>query len=143
MTYLQLLNRKSHVSVGSSGRRNCREMGRHKPVMSRPATNVFANGPGASLTDREKMATMARNRYCASYIDHGCVRNDLNVSEGEKDVSSPAMDDVTDWRLRMRDLVALHFLRTRWGIKLGRAESPGTFVRESMSAACELSRNAR
>tara|TARA_R110002003_G_scaffold104_44_gene8611 strand:- start:31860 stop:32216 length:357 start_codon:yes stop_codon:yes gene_type:complete len=118
-------------------------MGRHKPVMSRPATNVFANGPGASLTDREKMATMARNRYCASYIDHGCVRNDLNVSEGEKDVSSPAMDDVTDWRLRMRDLVALHFLRTRWGIKLGRAESPGTFVRESMSAACELSRNAR
>jgi hypothetical protein len=110
-------------------------MGRHRPVMSRPATKVFANGPGASLTDREKMATIARNRYCASYIDHGCVLSALIVSDGEKDVSSPAMDDVTDWRLRILDLVALHFLRMRWGIKLGSAERPGTFVREIMSAA--------
>ena len=118
-------------------------MGRHRPVMSRPATNVFANGPGASLTEREKMATMARNRYWASYIDHGCVRSDLSVSEGEKDVSSEAMDDVTDWRLRILDFVALHFLRMRWGMKLGRAESPGTLVRASMSEAWELSRKAR
>jgi hypothetical protein len=66
VTYLQLENRNSHVRVGSNGRRNWRVMGRHRPVMSRPATNVFAKGPGASLTDREKMATMARNRYWAS-----------------------------------------------------------------------------
>jgi len=111
--------------------------------MSRPATNVFANGPGASLTDREKMATMARNRYCASYMDHECVRSDLSVSAKDSDVSSEEMDEVADWRLRIRDLVALHFLRTRWGIKLGSAERPGTFVRESMSEACELSRKAR
>jgi hypothetical protein len=76
-------------------------------------------------------------------MDHGCVRSDLSVSEGDKEVSRPAMEDVADWRLRMRDLVALHFLRTRWGIKLGSAERPGTVVRESMSAACELSRKAR
>jgi hypothetical protein len=111
--------------------------------MSRPATNVFAKGPGASLTDREKMATMARNRYCASYMDHGCVLRALIVSDGENDVSSPAMDDVTDWRLRIRDLVALHFRRTRWGMKLGSADRPGTFVRDSMSALWELSRKAR
>jgi hypothetical protein len=143
VTYLQLENRSTHVSVGSRGRRNCRVMGRHKPVMSRPAINVFAKGPGASLTDRAKIATMARNRYWASYMDQGWVRSDLSVSEGDSDVSSPAMDDVTDWRLRMRDLVALHFLRMRWGMKLGSAERPGTFVRDSMSAACELSRKAR
>lgn len=143
VTYLQLLNRNSHVRVGSNGRRNWRVMGRHNPVMSRPATNVFANGPGASLTDREKMATMARNRYCASYMDHECVRSDLSVSAKDSDVSSEEMDEVADWRLRIRDLVALHFLRTRWGIKLGSAERPGTFVRESMSEACELSRKAR
>lgn len=39
------------------------------------------------------------------------------------------MDDVTDWRLWMRDLVALHFRRTRWGMK---AERPATLVGESM-----------
>jgi hypothetical protein len=66
VTYLQLENKRNHVRVGSNGRRNWRVMGRQRPVMSRPATNVFANGPGASLTDREKMATIARKRYCAS-----------------------------------------------------------------------------
>lgn len=65
-TYFALENKSSHVSVGSNGRRNWRVIGRHRPVMSSVATNVFANGPGDSLTEREKMATMARNRYCAS-----------------------------------------------------------------------------
>jgi hypothetical protein len=143
VTYLQLENRSTHVRVGSRGRRNCRVMGRHRPVMSRPATNVFANGPGDSLTDRAKMATMARNRYCASYIDHGCVRSDLSVSEGDSDISSPAMDDVTDWRLRIRDLVARHLRRMRCGMKLGSADRPGTVVRDSMSPVCGLSRKAR
>jgi hypothetical protein len=110
--------------------------------MSTPAPNVLARGP-EGLTETAKMATMARYRYCASYIDHGCVRSDRSVSEGENDVSSEAMDEVTDWRLRMRDLVALHFRRTRWGMKLGSAESPGTLDRASMSVAAELSRNAR
>jgi hypothetical protein len=63
ITYLQLENRSSHVNVGSNGRRNWRVMGRHRPVIKRVATKVFAKGPGASLTEREKMATMARNRY--------------------------------------------------------------------------------
>jgi hypothetical protein len=76
-------------------------------------------------------------------MDQGWVRKLRSVSEGDHEVSSEAIDDVGDWRLRMRDLVALHFRRTRWGMKLGRAERPGTFVRESMSAAAELSRNAR
>lgn len=62
-TYLQLEKRNSQVRVGSNGSRNWRVMGRHKPVMSSVATNVLAKGPGASLTEREKMATMARNRY--------------------------------------------------------------------------------
>jgi hypothetical protein len=76
-------------------------------------------------------------------MDQGCVLSAFIVSEGDSDVSRPAIDDVTDWRLRILDLVALHFLRMRWGIKLGSAERPGTFVRESMSAAWELSRKAR
>jgi hypothetical protein len=142
-TYLQLENRSTQVRVGSSGRRNWRVMGRHRPVMSRPAIKVFANGPGASLTDRAKMATMARNRYCASYIDHGCVRSDLSVSEGDSDVSSPAMDDVTDWRLRIRDLVARHLRRMRCGMKLGSADRPGTFVCDMLSPVCGASRKAR
>lgn len=111
--------------------------------MSSVATNVLAKGPGDSLTEREKMATMARNRYWASYMDQGCVRRERSVSEGDSDVSRPAMDDVGAWRLRMRDLVARHFRRTRWGMKLGRAARPGTEVRASMSAAALVSRKAR
>jgi hypothetical protein len=103
-------------------------MGRHRPVIKRVATKVFAKGPGASLTESEKMATMARKRYWASYMDHGCVRRLRRVSDGDNEVSRDAMDDVGDWRLRMRDLVALHFLRTRWGMKLGRADRPGSFM---------------
>ena len=140
---MQLEKRNSQVSVGSNGSKNWRVIGRHKPVISSVAINVFANGPGASLTDREKMATMARKRYWASYMDHEWVRRERSVSEGEQDVSSEAMDEVGDWRPRMRDLVALHFLRTRWGIRLGRAERPGTEERESMSEAVVLSRKAR
>lgn len=66
MTYLQLLNKNSHVNVGSNGSKNCRVIGSNRPVKSAVAANVFANGPGASLTDSEKMATIAKNKYCAS-----------------------------------------------------------------------------
>ena len=116
MTYLQLLNRNSHVNVGNNGSKNWRVAGIRTPHRSAVAANVLAKGPGASLTDSEKMAMMARNRYCASYMLQGWVRRALIVSEGDHEVSSEAMDDVTDWRLCMRDLVALHFRRTRWGM---------------------------
>lgn len=72
-------------------------------------------------------------------MDQGWVRKLRRVSEGEKLVCREEMDDVGAWRLRMRDLVALHFLRTRWGMKPDRLP---TLERESMSAAL-LSRNAR
>lgn len=110
--------------------------------MSSAAVNVFAKGPGTSMTEREKMATMARIRYWPSYMDHGCVRSERRVSAGEKEVSSEVMDDVGDCLLRMRERVALHFLRTRWGMKLGRADKPGTFALESMSEV-DCSRYAR
>lgn len=116
-------------------------MGRTRPPISRAAAKVFAKGPGASLTEREKMATMARMRYWPSYMLHGWVRSERSVSAGEKEVSREAMDDVGDWRLRMRDLVALHFLRTRCGMKAGRADRPGTFARENFWALS--SRKAR
>lgn len=109
--------------------------------MSRAETKVFAKGPGASLTEREKMATMARMRYWPSYMDHGCVRSERSVSAGEKDVSREAMDDVGDWRLRIRERVALHLRRMRCGTKLGSTESPGSFARAMM--ADDSSRKAR
>ena len=71
------------------------------------------------------------------------MRRERSESAGEKEVCREARDDVGDWRLRMRERVALHFLRTRCGIKLGKAERPGrVFAPEIMSFA-ELSRNAR
>ena len=142
-TYLQLLNRNSQVSAGRNGRRNCRVIGRTSPSMSMAAANVFAKGPGASDTDSEKMATMASIRYWPSYIDHWCVRSDRSVSAGEKDVSREASDDVGDCLLRIRERVALHFLRTRCGMKLGRAASPGIFFAPDSMSWVELSRNAR
>jgi hypothetical protein len=105
-TYLQLENSRSHVNAGRKGSRNWREMGSTRPAMSSAATNVFAKGPGVSMTERAKMATMARMRYWPSYMDHGCVRSDRSVSAGEKDVSRLAIDDVTDVRDRMRERVA-------------------------------------
>jgi len=117
-------------------------IGSNKPSMSRAAVNVFAKGPGSSLTDREKMAIIAKIKYWPSYIDHGCERSERSVSAGEKEVSSEAMDDVGDCLLCIRDFVALHFRRTRWGMKLGRADNPGILALESISVA-ELSRNAR
>ena len=70
-TYLQLENSNSHVIGGRNGSRNWRVMGIKSPPMSSAETKVLANGPGASETDKEKMAIMARMRYCPSYMDHG------------------------------------------------------------------------
>ena len=111
--------------------------------MRAAAANVFANGPGASDTERAKMATMASIRYWPSYMDHWWVRSDRSVWAGENDVSSDASDDVGDCLLRIRERVALQFLRTRWGMKLGSADRPGSFFAPDMMSAVELSRNAR
>jgi hypothetical protein len=108
--------------------------------MSMADMKVLAKGPGASDTDNAKIATMARNKYWPSYTDHGCVRSERSVSAGEKDVSSEASDDVGDCLLRMRERVALHFLRTRCGMKLGSAASPGIFFEAANMSAVECSR---
>lgn len=141
-TYLQLENRSNQVKAGRNGRRNWRVMGSSRPSISSAAVKVFAKGPGSSLTDREKMAIMAKIRYWPSYMDHGWARRERKVSAGEKEVSSEAMDEVGDCLLCMRDFVALHFRRRRWGMKVGRTDKPGILALESISVA-ELSRNAR
>jgi hypothetical protein len=74
---------------------------------------------------------------------HGWVRRLRSVSEGEKEVSSEARDDVGDCLLRMRERVALHFLRTRWGMKPGRADRPGIFFAPDSMSAVLWSRKAR
>jgi hypothetical protein len=126
-TYLQAGKSSSQVRAGRKGSRNWRDMGRMRPTMSAAAAKVFAKGPGASLTDMEKMRTMASSRYWPSYMDHGWDRRARRVSRGEKEVSSEEMDEVGDCLLRMRERVALHLRRTRWGMKLGRADRPGIF----------------
>jgi hypothetical protein len=63
---LQLENSSSQVKAGRNGRRNCREIGSRRPSMSSAAVKVFANGPGASETESEKMAIIARMRYWPS-----------------------------------------------------------------------------
>lgn len=142
-TYLQLEKSKSQVNAGRNGSRNCLVMGRTKPAISIAAANVFANGPGDSDTESEKMATMARKRYWASYMDQGCVRSERSVSLGENEVLREEMEDAGDRLLRIRERVALHLRRTRWGMKLGKEARPGIFLaRPSMSVA-ELSRKAR
>jgi hypothetical protein len=61
------------------------------------------------------------------------------VSFGLKEVSSELMEEVGDCLLRIRDLVALHFRRTRWGMNVVNA---GTFVLDSNCGAGE-SRKAK
>lgn len=140
---MQLENNRSHVKAGRNGSKNWREIGRTRPSISRAAANVFAKGPGASETDREKIATIAKIKYWPSYMDHGWVRSERSVSAGEKDVSREESDEVGDCLLRMRERVALHFRRTRCGMKLGRAESPGIFFAPESMSAVEWSRKAR
>jgi hypothetical protein len=142
-TYLQAGNSRSHVNAGRNGRRNWREMGNMRPSIRAAAAKVFAKGPGASLTDMEKMSTMARRRYWPSYMDHGWVRSARRVSRGEKEVSSEEMDEVGDCLLRMRERVALHLRRTRCGMKLGRADRPGIFFAPWSMSEVEWSRKAR
>lgn len=57
------------------------------------------------------------------------------VSEGESEVLRAASEEVGDCLLRMRDLVARHFRRTRWGMKTGMAFQPGIRVPENICCA--------
>jgi hypothetical protein len=50
------------------------------------------------------------------------------------------MWEAGDCLLRIRDLVARHFLRTRWGIKVGMDASPASLDLESI---CELPERGR
>lgn len=97
--------------------------------MSSATRSNFAKGPGDALIDSEKMSTITKIKYCPSYIDHGCIRNERSVSAGENDVSKEAMDDVEHWQFRMREYVTLHFLRTQCGMRASSTEMLGIFAR--------------
>lgn len=118
-------------------------MGKMRPTINVVAAKVFAKGPGASLTDMTNMSTTARNRYWASYMDHGWVRRARRVSRGSKEVSSEEMDEVGDCLLRMRERVALHLRRKRCGTKLGSEDSPGIVLEPWSMSEVEWSRKAR
>lgn len=85
------------------GRKNCRVMGKISDVNNKLATNVFVNGPGDSITLREKIPTIARNNHCPSYNVHLCSCNDLIVSAGENEVCNAAIEEAGDCRLRNFD----------------------------------------
>ena len=116
------------MSTGRNGSRNCRVIGRTRPPISSAARSAFTKGPGDALTDSEKISIIARIKYCPSYRDHGCICNERSVSAGEIDVSKAAMD-VEHWRLRMREYVALHFLRMRCGMRASSIDMLGIFTR--------------
>lgn len=63
-----------------------------------------------------KMPNTARNRYCASYVLQWCVRRARIVSEGLKDVSRDAIEDVGELREEIFDRVARNRLRIRCGM---------------------------
>jgi hypothetical protein len=58
------------VRIGKIGRKNCRVMGKISAVIRRAAAAVLTTGPGDSAMHNEKMARMARIRYCPSKYDH-------------------------------------------------------------------------
>ncbi len=62
---------------------------------------VLTIGPGEGIMHREKMPRIMSMRYCPSYTDQRCCRNDLKVSWTEKDVLSVVMEEEGDCRLRI------------------------------------------
>lgn len=52
--------------MGRKGRKNCRVMGKIRELRRAVAIKVLKRGPGSWMTERQKMPTMARNRYCPS-----------------------------------------------------------------------------
>jgi len=61
-----LKKNNSQVKMGSAGKKNCLVIGIKSASMSADAAPVLRRGPGAWLTEREKMAMMISMRYCPS-----------------------------------------------------------------------------
>lgn len=55
------------------------------------------------MTEREKMPTIIRSRYWKSYKVHRCDCSERNVSLGEKEVWSEAIEEAGETRLRNLD----------------------------------------
>lgn len=83
--------------------------------MRSAATNVRNRALGKVMMERQKMASMARIRYCPSYIDHWCLRRARMASVGRREVSSLVMAVVGE-PPRILAFVARHFRRSFWGI---------------------------
>jgi hypothetical protein len=65
-TYRALKKKSNQVKIGSAGKKNCLVIGISNMSMSSDAAPVFIMGPGAWLTDSEKMAIMISIKYCPS-----------------------------------------------------------------------------
>jgi hypothetical protein len=89
--------------MGRKGRKNCLVIGSKREINNRVAMEVFIRAPGSSITDKQKMPKIMRNRYWPSQSDHECARRERMVSLGSQDVCRVARFDAGDWPLRIRD----------------------------------------
>jgi hypothetical protein len=113
--------------MGKKGRKNWRVRGISRLSMRRVATKVFANGPGLSITQSEKIPRMARKMYCASQTLHWCFFRLLRVSAGFREVSRLVIEAVVGWFDRSLVLVERNLRRRRCGMMVGREMPPGSF----------------
>jgi hypothetical protein len=95
--------------------------------MRRVATEVFAKGPGLSITQSEKIPRMARKMYCASQTLHWCVFKLLRVSAGFREVCRWVIEAVVAWFDRNLVFVERNLRRRRCGMMVGREIPPGSF----------------
>ena len=65
-------------------------------MSSSVAIAAFTKGPGTSIMLRANNPTMARTKYCPSYMVHLWACNDLSVSDGDRDVWREDNDDAGD-----------------------------------------------
>ena len=77
---------------------------------------VLTNGPGDEIMHKENMPSTVRMRYWPSHTDHLCLRNEIRVSAGWREVLSSVMAEVGDCRLRTLDR---NFRRIRCGMRDG------------------------
>lgn len=62
-TYCAEKKKTSHVAMGRKGRKNCLVIGMSNAMISNVAAPVLTRGPGAGVTDSEKMPKMMSTRY--------------------------------------------------------------------------------